>query len=137
MYSSILTPIDVSVPDICEQILAKALFHLNNSQCKLTLLAVAGSNADENTLDDIRSSLMAFSEQYIPEHQDRVQLLVKSGLPADQVLTVAETANIDCILIGAHRGTHSMLGRATLGSTAAKVASQAKCDVYIVKARGS
>ncbi len=133
MYKTILAPIDISAPEVCEPILIRALFHLNHSECKLTLLAVAGSGSDENMLDEVRSNLMSFTEDHVSEHQDRVQLLVKTGLPADKVLETAEAISADCIIMGAHRSTQSLLGRTVLGSTAAKIASQAKCDVNIVK----
>jgi nucleotide-binding universal stress UspA family protein len=133
MYKSILVPIDVTAPEICERILSRALFHLNHTHCKLTLLAVAATTSNENDLDEIRSQLMAFTEEHISEHQERVHLQVKTGLPAEQTLDMSESIQADCIMIGGHRGSNSMLGRPALGSTAAKVASQAKCDICIVK----
>jgi len=134
MYSSILAPIDVAVPQIGAQILQKALFHLNNSACQITLLAVAPNNADENSVDEIRGKLMEFAEAHTSVHEGRVHLLVEKGLPSDIVLSVAKTIKADLILIGSHRGGTNQLGRSTLGSTAAKIASQAVCDVSIVKA---
>ena len=135
MYKSVLVPVDISAPEICQRILTRALFQLNNSDCQLTLLTVANKAdaSNETQLDQLRSQLMAFTEAHIAEHQERVQLLVKSGLPADQTLATAETMQADCIIIGSHRGTNSMLGRAALGSTAAIIASQAQCDICIVK----
>jgi universal stress protein F len=134
MYQRILAPIDVSVPDICEQIFQRALFHMKNSDCALTLLAVAPNTADENAIDEIRTQLMGFSEEHAAGHDERITLKVVKGLPSQQVLDIAEADNADMILMGSHRGGCSQLGRATLGSTAAKIASQAKCDVCIVKA---
>lgn len=134
MYSSILAPIDVSVPQIGAQILQKALFHLQNSDCTLTLLAVAPKNADENSLDEIRGKLMEFAEGHTSTHEGRIHLRVEQGLPSDEVLNVAKSVKADLILIGSHRGGTNQLGRSTLGSTAAKIASQATCDVSIVKA---
>jgi nucleotide-binding universal stress UspA family protein len=134
MYTSILVPIDIAAKDISESILSKALFHLKNSHCQLTLIAVANANADENGVDTVRSQLMEFAESHIAIHEGRIHLKVSQGLPSDQVLTVATELNADCIFMGSHRGGTSQLGRATLGSTAAKIASQAKCDVCIIKA---
>lgn len=133
MYQRILAPIDVSVPEIGEQILQRALFYLQNSQCQLTLLAVAPAKADENALDEVRTQLMAFAETHIAANEGRIELEVSQGLPSDQVLALAKKQQADAILIGSHRGGGGQLGRQTLGSTAAKIASQSSCDVLIVK----
>jgi len=134
MYTIIVAPIDVAVPAIAKQILDKALFYLQNSECQLSLLAVAPANADENALDEIRGKLMEFTESHTSTHEGRIHLHVTKGLPSDQILNFSNTKDVDFILMGSHRGDSSQLGRAALGSTAAKVASQAKCDVCIIKA---
>ena len=134
MYASILAPIDVSVPLIAEQILKKALFHLQYSDCQVTLLAVAPNGADENTLDEIRGQLMEFAEHHISTHEGRIQLMVEMGLPSNTILDKADEIHANLILMGSHRGGTNQLGRSTLGSTAAKIASQATCDVSIIKA---
>ncbi|WP_320823685.1 universal stress protein [Reinekea sp.] len=134
MYRIIVAPIDLAVPTICEHILHKALFHLRNSDCQVHLTTIASANADEAKLDELRGKLMVFAEEHISAHEGRIHLNVAKGLPADQILAFADGKNAELILVGSHRGGASQLGRATLGSTAAKVASQAKCDVCIVKA---
>lgn len=134
MYKCILAPIDVSALEISETILSRALFHLQNADTQLTLIAVASKNADEAELDALTSQLMEFAESHISAHEGRIHLRVERGLPSDQVLAVANDLSADCIFMGGHRGGTSQLGRSTLGSTAAKVASQANCDVCIIKA---
>lgn len=133
MYQHILAPIDVAVPEIGEQILEKALFHLRYGQAEITLLAVAPGNAGENAVDEIRGKLMQFAESHIAANEGRLHLKVASGLPSDVVLSTAEALGVDAIVIGSHRGSHSQLGRPTLGSTAAKICAKAGCDVVIVK----
>lgn len=134
MYQHILAPIDVSVPAIGEQILDKALFHLRYADTQITLLAVAPMKADEASVDEIRGKLMDFAEHQIKANEGRIHLKVSQGLPSDEVLSTAKALNADAIFIGRHRGEHSQLGRPTLGSTAAKICSQADADVLVVKA---
>ena len=134
MYQHILAPIDVSVPTIGEQILEKALFHLRYGNADITLLAVAPVKADENAIDEVRGQLMAFAEDHIAANEGRIHLKVSQGLPSDQVLKTATEIQASAIFVGSHRGGGSQLGRPTLGSTAAKICSQAECDVVVVKA---
>lgn len=134
MYKCILAPIDVSAVEISETILARASFHLQNADTQLILISVAGKTADEAELDALTGQLMEFAESHISAHEGRIQLRVERGLPSDQVLAVAKEVTADCIFMGGHRGGTSQLGRSALGSTAAKVASQANCDVCIIKA---
>ena len=77
---------------------------------------------------------MAFAENLSKVEESRIHLHVRCGLPADQVLQFSEQQSADMILIGSHRGGSNQLGRASLGSTAAKVAAQSHCDVCIVRA---
>lgn len=135
MYSTLLAPIDVSVTEICERVLQRAQFHITNSECRLHLLGVAASNATEQELDELRGSLMEFVESHVAAEDNRITLHVKQGLPSDSALTLAKEIGAELIIIGSHRGGQSQLGRPTLGSTAAKIASQTECDLYIVKAQ--
>lgn len=134
MYQHILAPIDVTVPTIGEQILDKALFHLRYGNADITLLAVASVKADEAAIDAVRGQLMAFAEAHIAANEGRIHLKVSKGLPSDEVLSAAAEIGASAIFIGSHRGGGSQLGRATLGSTAAKICSKADCDVVVVKA---
>ena len=132
MYTLIVASIDLKALEVSERILTRALFHLNNSQCEVYLLTVAPASANENSLDESRGQLMAFAEQHISAHEGRIHLEVTQGQPSEGILTFAKLKKADCIIIGAHRGG-SQLGLTPLGSTAAKVASQASADVCIVK----
>jgi nucleotide-binding universal stress UspA family protein len=133
MYSNILVPLDIAVPEICESILSRAIFHLKHGNGQLTLLSIVSANADDDTLDEMRGKLMEFVETHPSDYESRIQLRVEKGLPSDQVLELATSIKADCILMGSHRGGTGQLGRSTLGSTAAKIATQATCDVCIVK----
>lgn len=132
MYSLIVAPIDLMAPEVSERILARALFHLNNSQCDVYFLSVAPTNANEAALDQARSELMGFAHEHISAHEGRIHLEVIQGKPSSGILTFAEAKNANCIIVGAHRGTNQ-LGLNSLGSTAAIVAAQASADVCIVK----
>ena len=134
MYSTIVAPIDLMAPEVSERILSRALFHLNNSQCSVYFLSVASANADENSLDETRSQLMAFANKQVTAHTGRVHLDVTQGQPSNAILNFAQVKNADCIIVGAHRGG-GQLGLNSLGSTAAKVAAQASADVCIVKSK--
>lgn len=134
MYRNIVAPIDVSVPEISEQIFARALFHLKHSDCQVHLLSIAAAGASEAQLDELIGKLMEFAEQHSSEHQGQVHLHTVAGQPSEKIIQFSEKQNADLILIGSHRQS-SLLGRAALGSTAAKVATQSPCDVCIVKTR--
>lgn len=134
MYRSIVAPIDVSVPEISAQIFARALFHLKHSDCQVHLLSIAAPGANETQLDELTSQLMEFAEQHCSQHEDRVHLHTLAGQPSEKIIEFSEKNKADLVLIGSHRQS-SLLGRAALGSTAAKVATQSPCDVCIVKTR--
>ncbi len=134
MYSVVVAPIDVSATKISERILAKALFHLQYSQCTIHLLVVAPANADESVIDQLSGELMQFAEEHIAAHEGRIHLAVKSGLPSDEILAFSKQVHADLIIMGSHRIASNLLGRSTLGSTTAKIASQTNCDVCIIKA---
>ncbi|MFQ3231886.1 universal stress protein [Reinekea sp.] len=132
MYKLIVAPIDLTAPEVSERILARTLFHLNNSQCEVYFLSVAPVNANDMSLDQTRSELMAFAHEHISAHEGRIHLEIIQGKPSSSILSFAEAKKANCIIVGAHRGTNQ-LGLNSLGSTAAIVAAQAPSDVYIVK----
>ena len=60
-----------------------------------------------------------------------VNVLVKRGKPADEILEEAEAWGADCIFVGA-KGTRG-IGRLLLGSVSSSVAARAHCSVEVVR----
>lgn len=56
--------------------------------------------------------------------------LVWDGDPAETIIAAAESEAIDVIIIGSHR--RGAIGRLLLGSTSARVAEEASCEVVVV-----
>lgn len=133
MYQHILAAIDVSVPALSQRLLQKSLLHLQYSSAKLTLLSVAPAKADDMAQSMLSSELSRLVTLHLGEFQDRVSIEIRHGLPSAEVIAASERLHCDLVLIGRHRGGPSQLGRATLGSTAAKIATQVSCDLCIVR----
>ena len=62
---------------------------------------------------------------------EKVHLIVKTGDPANEILTVAEEGTYDLIIMG-NRGL-SRFSKTFLGSVSNKILNHAKTDVLIVK----
>ncbi len=60
----------------------------------------------------------------------KATFLVWEGDPAETILAAAESERADVIVLGSHE--RSRLGRLVLGSTSARVSSEARCRVVIV-----
>lgn len=60
-----------------------------------------------------------------------VNVLVKRGKPADEILEEAEAWGADCVFLGA-KGTRG-IGRLLLGSVSSSVAARALCSVEVVR----
>ncbi|TCS40364.1 nucleotide-binding universal stress UspA family protein [Reinekea marinisedimentorum] len=136
MYKTIVAPVDISEVPMSERILAKALFHLQYSDCIVHLLAIAPESTGAEQTDELSIALMGFVAEHIAAHagkEDHVKLVVKKGAPADQILAYSREVNADLIILGRHRTAGSQLGRPALGSTTVKVSSQAEADISIIK----
>jgi nucleotide-binding universal stress UspA family protein len=86
--------------------------------------------ADEENWQQVR-------EVFAPEAQKlraaglHVEVLIRRGSPADQILEEANTWGADCIFLGA-KGTRG-IERLMLGSVSSAVAARALCTVEVVR----
>ena len=134
MYTSILVPIDLADPDRAKRIigLGKGLLKEDG---KLAVLHVV-------------PNIPAYGEAYIPAHvmtdaidQSRADVAkivgetgatgdvtVINGVPHSEILSCAEDAGAELIIIGSHKPG---LSDYFLGSTAARVVRHATCSVLV------
>src|SRR5262249_28368984 len=80
-------------------------------------------------LEDLRRRLEG------PGLKGAVEVVLREGSPADQILTVAREKGCDLIVMGSHG--RSGLGRLILGSVAEEVMRKATCPVMVVKPRAT
>ena len=86
--------------------------------------------ADEKNWDEVRQ-LFAPQAQRLTDAALHVDVLVRRGTPADQILEEANTWGADCIFLGA-KGTRG-IERLLLGSVSSAVAARAHCSVEVVR----
>jgi len=81
--------------------------------------------AGEQLIDGVVSSLKDFTAE------DLIEIELREGNPADEILKSADEWSADVIMVGSHgrRGLEKLL----LGSISNIVSSQAKCSVLIAK----
>jgi len=136
----ILVPVDFSEPS--KAALKHAVSIANHFDSALVVLqvfkpwvgqeTVYPSNVDveeitftaERVLNEI-----CLREQMMPPRNARI--LVKYGLPHDQIIATAKTCEADLIVIGTHG--HSGLAHVFLGSTTEEVIRHAPCPVLVVR----
>ena len=86
--------------------------------------------AEEENWDEVRQ-LFAPDAEKLREAGLHVDVLVRRGGPADQILEEASTWGADCIFLGA-KGTRG-IERLMLGSVSSSVAARAHCSVEVVR----
>lgn len=86
--------------------------------------------AEEKNWDQVRE-LFAPAAQKLRDAGLHVDVLVRRGSPADQILEEANTWGADCIFLGA-RGSRG-IDRLLLGSVSSAVAARAHCSVEVVR----
>ena len=85
---------------------------------------------DEENWEQVRR-LFAEDAQKLRDAGLHVEVLVRRGSPADQILEEANTWGADCIFLGA-KGTRG-IERLMLGSVSSAVAARALCSVEVVR----
>lgn len=85
---------------------------------------------EEKNWDQVRE-LFAPAAEKLHDAGLHVDVLVRRGSPADQILEEANTWGADCIFLGA-RGTRG-IDRLLLGSVSSAVAARAHCSVEVVR----
>ncbi len=67
------------------------------------------------------------------EHSLKVNIVVREGVPYDQIIKVSHEKAVDFIVMGT-RG-HTGLEKMLLGGVASKVSRRADCPVFLVRTR--
>jgi nucleotide-binding universal stress UspA family protein len=86
--------------------------------------------ADEENWEQVRE-LFAPDAQKLRDAGLHVEVLIRRGSPADQILEESDTWGADCIFLGA-KGTRG-IERLMLGSVSSAVAARANCSVEVVR----
>jgi nucleotide-binding universal stress UspA family protein len=86
--------------------------------------------SDEKNWEQVRE-LFAPDAQKLRDAGLHVEVLVRRGSPADQIIEEANTWGADCIFLGA-KGTRG-IDRLLLGSVSSAVAARAHCSVEVVR----
>lgn len=91
----------------------------------------------EAMLNEVKTQVIdTLTEEHVDGSVDLLQLsevVVKSGMPVDVILNVADEVNADLIILGSHCPDMSSSGY--LGSVAQKVLTSAAVPVYVVPYR--
>ena len=85
---------------------------------------------DERAWDEVRESYAPAAEK-LRSAGLHVEVLIRRGNPADEILKEADTWGADCIFAGA-KGTRG-IDRLLLGSVSSAVAARAHCSVEVVR----
>ncbi|OGU00663.1 MAG: universal stress protein [Geobacteraceae bacterium GWC2_48_7] len=80
---------------------------------------------------DMRQRIFYVIQKYAMEHDVPLELIVEYGEPAEKLIDFAEKEEVDVIVIGS--SSKGFLQRKLKGSVSHKVATNAKCSVYIVR----
>ncbi len=81
--------------------------------------------------NEIRQRIFYVIEKSAMDHNVPLELVVEYGEPAEKLLEFSEKEGIDVIVIGS--SGKGFLQRRLKGSVSHKVASSAKCSVYLVR----
>lgn len=144
MYHTILVPVDISEPELTQQVAAhvETLAKLKDAWVHFmtvipslpyyTTLGLAYSAElpdKEEITEEAKKKLSDIVKSFnIPE--DRVKTHVTHGAPKDQILNTADKLDADLIVIASHRPSVTTY---LLGSNAAAVVRHAKCAVLVVR----
>ena len=141
MFKNILVPLDGS--EFAERALFPASKIAKSMQAKLILLRVVPQYAllaadptmyeEMNRLgeEEALSYLRSIADEM--ELADHIQVIGKSGQPADVIVHYAETHEIDLIMMSSHG--RSGISRLVYGSVAEHVMRHANCNTAIINAR--
>jgi nucleotide-binding universal stress UspA family protein len=88
-------------------------------------------SVDFGDLLDRESLTRQLRETYVPDHAVRAEYQVREGVPAEEILQLAEETDSRLIVMGTHGRTG--LGRLLAGSVAEAVMRRARCPVLTVR----
>ena len=140
MYKKILTPVDLSEPDMSKLAIDAAVSLARTSDAELRLVNVQPlvpvafvdyipPNFDEEMREAAEKDLVDMAAK-VELPQGRVSSIVRFGAVYPEVLAEAEDWSADLIVIGSHRPT---MATYLLGSNAKTIVRHAKCSVLVVR----
>jgi universal stress protein F len=134
MYKKIIVPVEMGQLEKGEKILEKASALLDAGG-EIVLLNIAENIPGYLTIDlpaDFISTSVTEAEQRLKDMAARfgldVQVLVRVGSPAREIIATADELSADLIIIASHRPN---LSNYLLGSTADRVVRHAHCSVLV------
>jgi nucleotide-binding universal stress UspA family protein len=91
----------------------------------------AAPTTETNKWEELRERIFFVVEKCAVEHNIPLEMIVEYGDPADKIINLAKSEEIDVIVIGS--SGKGFIQRRIKGSVSHKVASNAACSVYIVR----
>jgi len=138
MFRKILVGYDGS--ESSESAFEKAIELAQKFQSKIYVLTVGRIPEYIQTIDEVeeaKTQAKKFYSKILQKAEEKMKLknldyeiLLEFGKPSDIIIKVAETLNIDLIVLGTKK--HSYLKR-ILGATVDKVVDNAHCSVLVVR----
>ena len=141
MYKTILVPVDITEPELTQQVIphVNALARLEDShvhflavipsRATYAAFATAAVETKDETIALATEGLAKAAKQFsVPE--DRVTTHVAVGDPKDQILELADALNAEIIVMGSNRPSAITY---LLGSNATAVVRHANCPVLVVR----
>jgi nucleotide-binding universal stress UspA family protein len=90
---------------------------------------------EQKTLDTIKERLERFCEEVSSELPScpfiTDEIIVKIGIPVDEILDQVEKSNCDIVVMGAHG--HGIIGDAMMGSVSRRVVRHCKKPVLVIR----
>ena len=138
MFSKVLIPVDVEVPDETQKLLAaaKTLTENWNSEIHVVTvvpnvgMAIVGSYLDKDFESNSRKTAAGELAEAVSAAGIEAEQHVLSGTIYDRVIALAAQLNVDLIVIGAHRPD---LKDYLIGSNAARVVRHSKQSVLVIR----
>jgi nucleotide-binding universal stress UspA family protein len=134
---NILLPIDLAHPEKTEEILKEAIKYKEGREVSFTLVHIVPhipgfvaaelpENFAQRSLDDVQTQL----EALVKDHglDPSTEVLVRSGNPQREIVSLAKEKAIDLIIIASHQ---PVAADYLLGSVAAAVVRHASCSVLV------
>lgn len=87
-----------------------------------------------SNMEEVATELMEEFVKSQLKKRDNIETRIIPGLPADEIIRLAETERVDMVVMGT-RG-HSGIKRLIIGSVAEKVIRSCKCPVLTVQSEG-
>lgn len=96
------------------------------------IVAASSDSAEEivaRHVETARKHIVEWVERHVPGHD--LEMRVATGVPHEAIVEIAREVHASMVVIG-QRG-HGLLGRRLLGSTTARVVTDAPCAVLVVR----